>query len=164
MTESINPGGAAISVGGSAASGKSSTGGLAVSGLVVGSFTPGANSTVVGSQVVTKQPDEEVAWLTKMDVRVLLDGDISGARAGRDMYVGIFLAALVGLICLVAATWDEIFTQGKWGWAIWIALMIFIVGGSGVGAVITMVKLHRVSNDSAYSNLIERLQKHFGIK
>jgi hypothetical protein len=99
-----------------------------------------------------------------MDVRVLLDGDISGTRAGRDMYLGIFLAGLVGLISLIVATWDEIFTKGEWGWAIWIGLMIGIVGGSGVGAVICILKLGKVSKNSAYSNLIDRLKKHFGIK
>jgi hypothetical protein len=99
-----------------------------------------------------------------MDVRVLLDGDISGARAGRDMYLGVFLAGLVGLIGLIVATWDEIFAKGQWGWAIWIVVMILIVGGSGVGATICIVKLCKVSKDSAYSSLIDRLKKHFGIK
>ena len=80
------------------------------------------------------------------------------------MYLGVFLAGLVGLIGLIVATWDEILTKGKWGWAIWIVLMILIVGGSGVGAAICMRKLSNVSKNSAYSNLIDRLKRHFGIK
>lgn len=128
------------------------------------SYTPNANTTVVLSSVISHLPDEELAVLRKMEFQVLLDGDIAGARAGRDMFLGFLISGMIGLIGILATTdWGEVFTKGKWGTAIWAAVMFAIVLASAVGAAICANRQHRVSQDSAYSSLISRLQKHFGI-
>jgi hypothetical protein len=128
------------------------------------SYTPNANTTVVGSSVISHLPDEECAVLKKMEFQVLLDGDIAGAKAGRDMFLGFLISGLIGLIGLLATTnWDEVFTKGEWGAAIWTAVMFAIVLASAGGWVIYAIRKHKVSQSSAYSELIGRLQKHFGI-
>jgi hypothetical protein len=128
------------------------------------SYTPNANTTVVGSSVINRLPDEELAGLRKMEFQVLMDGDIAGARAGRDMFLGFCISGIIGLIGLVATTdWGEVFTKEKFGTAVWAAVMFAIVVASAVATVIYARRHHKVSQDSAYSALIGRLQKHFGI-
>jgi heme exporter protein D len=119
---------------------------------------------VVGSSVISHLPDEELAVLRKMEFQVLLDGDFAGARAGRDLFLGFLISGMIGLIGLLATTdWGEVFTKGKWGTAVWAAVMFAIVLASAVGAAIYAIRQHKVSQNSAYSSLISRLQKHFGI-
>jgi heme exporter protein D len=119
---------------------------------------------VVGSSIVSRLPDEELAVLRKMEFQVLLDGDIAGARAGRDMFLGFLIGGIIGLIGLMATTdWGEVFTKGKWGTAVWAAVMLAIVVASAVGTAIYAIRQRKVSQDSAFSSLISRLQKHFGI-
>lgn len=158
MNQPSNPGNMGIPVGGADVGGRQ-----AGSAFAESPYTPGANSTVVATQVIEIRPNEVVAALAEIDLRVLLDGDASGARADRDMYLGILSTALVGLIGLIAATWDDIFTKGQWGWAIWVAVMLLIVGGSGFGAAICETKRRKVSKNSAYSSLIGSLKKRLGI-
>lgn len=127
------------------------------------SYTPNANTMVVGTSVISQLPDEELAVLRKMEFQVLLDGDIAGARAGRDMFLGFLISGLIGLIGLLATTdWTEVFTKGKWGSAVWATVMFSIVLASAVGTAIFAIRQRGVSQNSAYSSLIGRLQKHFG--
>jgi len=64
---------------------------------------------------------------------------------------------------LATANWHEVFTKGEWGTAVWAALMFAIVLAAAVGVAINAHRLNKVSKDSAYSSLISRLKKHFGI-
>jgi len=131
---------------------------------LIASYTPNANTTVVGSSVISHLPDEELAGLRKIEFQLLLDGDIAGARAGRDMFLGFFISGIIGLFGLLATTeWGEVFKSGKWGTAVWAAVMFAIVLASAVGATICAIQQHKFSKDSAYSSLIDRLQWHFGI-
>ena len=75
------------------------------------SYTPNANTTVVGSSFVSHRPLEELAVLSKMELQVLLDGDIAGARAGRDLCLGISASGVIGLIGLLAL--GGVFATGK---------------------------------------------------
>jgi hypothetical protein len=119
---------------------------------------------VVGTTVISRLPDEERALLSKVECEVLLDGDIGAARAGRDMFLGFLISGLVGLIGLLATPdWHDVFTNGKWGTAVWVGVMFAIVLASVVGAVINRGRLSKVMRESAYSNVIGRLKKHFGI-
>ena len=139
-------------------------GSLHVTGAAVASYTPNANTVVVGSTVISRRPDEELALLSKVECQVLLDGDIGGAKAGRDLFSGFLISGLIGLIGLLAtAHWHDVFTNGNWGTAVWAAVMFAVVFGSLVGVAINALRLKKVSRDSAYSNLINRLKKHIGI-
>ena len=61
-------------------------------GSPTASYTPNANTVVVGSTVISRLPDEERALLSKVEFEVLLGGDVSGARAGRDMFLGFLIS------------------------------------------------------------------------
>lgn len=157
MSQSTNPGGGNVPIPGQGLGGQANPG-------ISASFTPtNANTLLVGNQVIKIQPDEEVVALTEMGFRVLLEGDVGGTRAGRDMCLGFFISGLVGLIGLIAATWNDIFSKGEWGWAIWIVVMLAIVAGSAVGAAICGYRHYKILNDSPYSNLVTKLKKHFGM-
>ena len=98
------------------------------------SYTPSANTTVVGSSIISHLPDEELAGLRKMEFQLLLDGDISSARAGRDLFLGFLISGMIGLIGLVATTdWGDVFTKSKPAAAIWAAVMFAIIVASAVG-------------------------------
>jgi hypothetical protein len=118
----------------------------------------------MGSLIAFRRPDEKVTHLQKIEVQMLLDGDVAGARAGRDMSLGFCISAMIGLISLLATVdWSEVFTKGRWGAALWAALMLAIVLASAIAAVIFEVRRHELVEDSAYSSLIGRLREDFGI-
>lgn len=134
-------------------------------GPATASYTPNANTVVVGTTVISRLPDEERALLSKVECEVLLDGDIGAARAGRDMFLGFLISGLIGLIGLLAtANWHDVFANGEWGTAVWAGLMFAIVLASAVGAAIEGRRLSKVMRESAYSSVIRRLKKHFGLE
>jgi hypothetical protein len=113
---------------------------------------------------MSPRPDEELAGLSKIEFQVLLGGDITSARAGRDLFLGFLISGIIGLAGLLATTnWADVFTKDKWGTAVWAAVMLAIVVASAVGAVIFTIRQYKISRDSAYSNLIVRLKQHFDI-
>lgn len=129
------------------------------------SYTPNANSIVVGSSTISHLPDEELYGIRKMEFQLLLDGDVSGARGGRDLCLGFLISGIIGFLGLVATVdWNEVFTKNHRAPAGWAGVMFAIVAASAVGATICEIKRRRTKQDSAYSSLIERLRSHFGIQ
>jgi hypothetical protein len=164
MSQPTNPAsGHAPSPGDSAAGHAASTFAQTVAGMLK-NYTPNANTTVLGSSIIRKLPDEELGALTKMDFQVLLAGDKSELKSGRDLCLGFLISGLLGLGSLATTVdWVVVFTKNEWGTALWAVLMLLVVGASASGAFIYGREARRASTDSPYSSLIYRLKKHFGI-
>jgi hypothetical protein len=115
-----------------------------------------------GSLHVARLPDENLATLSRVEYQVLRDGEVSEARAGRDLCVGFLGSAVIGLIGLIATIdWDAAFHQARKAPFIWTGLLSAIVFASACGALIYHRRYTRTRKNSAYSDLMKRLADQF---
>ncbi len=122
----------------------------------------GPASFEAGSLHVARRPDENLATLSRVEFKVLQDGEVNESRAGRDLCLGFFGSALVGFIGLIATIdWDAAFHFGHKGPFVWTALMFAITLSSACGTLIYHRRYNRTRNNSAYSDLMKRLTDHF---
>ena len=97
-------------------------------------------------------------------MEVLLDGETNPARAGRDLCLGVFGSGIFGLIALIATVdWSAAFKNASWGPFIWVSLQLGATLASGVGAAIYQSAYARKQGNSAYADVMGRLQGHFSI-
>jgi hypothetical protein len=126
--------------------------------------TPPTQGYNASSLVVPPRPDEFGFPLREDEFRTLCDGEINEARAGRDLYIGSCIGALVGLAGVVATTdWDTTWQPGRRGWFL-VSLVVLLSAsvGSAVGVCIHQARLTRTRNDSSYSRLKKRISDWFG--
>lgn len=122
----------------------------------------GKATFVAQSSHVTQLPDENLATLSRMEFQVLLDGEVSEAKAGRNLCLGVFGSAIIGLIGLVATVdWDAAFKQTRKAPFVWTALLFAIALASFCGALIYHLRYRNTHDSSAYSTLMKRLSDHF---
>ena len=115
-----------------------------------------------GTLHVSRRPDEALATLSRVEFQVLLDGEVNQARAGRDLCLGFFGSAVIGLIGLIATVdWDTTFSKAQKGPLIWAGILFAIIVSSALGALIYHMRYCRTRKDSAYSDLMARLADHF---
>jgi hypothetical protein len=108
---------------------------------------------------VTRLPDENLATLSRVEFKVLQDGEVNEAKVGRDLCLGFLGSAVFGFIGLVATIdWGASFHLGIF---IWPALLFAVVLASACGALIYHRRYTRTLKDSAYSDLMKRLADHF---
>jgi hypothetical protein len=114
------------------------------------------------SLVVSARPDEIGFPLREDEFQILLEGDVSEARAGRDLCVGSCLTALLGLLGVVAtADWATVVQQErKLPLVICIAL-VGIAAGCGVGSTIYHRRVITTRHNSTYSHLVTRVSEWF---
>lgn len=111
---------------------------------------------------VSQLPDENLATLSRMDFQVLRDGEVSEAKAGRDLCLGFLASSIVGIIGLIATVdWDTTIHQARKGPFLWTGLLLAIASGSAIGAIIHHIRLGHMKKHSAYSTLMKRLADHF---
>jgi hypothetical protein len=114
------------------------------------------------SSHVTRRPDENLATLRQVEFRVLLDGEVNQARAGRDLCLGFLGSAAIGFIGLIATVdWDTAFHQAHKAPFVWTALLFAIILSSACGTLIYHRRYERTRKTSAYSDLMTRLTEHF---
>lgn len=125
--------------------------------------TPPAEGYHASSVIVPPRPDEYGFPLREDEFQTLCEGEINEARAGRDLYVGSGVGALVGLVGVLATTdWDTTWKPGRRGWFLSCLVILFsAVIGSVVGACIHQARLTRTRNDSSYSRLRKRISEWF---
>jgi hypothetical protein len=112
---------------------------------------------------VTRRPDENLAMLSRVEFTVLKDGEVSEARAGRDLFVGFLGSAIVGFLGLIATIdWDATFRMRNWAPFIWTGLLFAVALAAATGAFIYNKRYKRTVNSTAYSDLMKRLSDHFG--
>jgi hypothetical protein len=125
-------------------------------------YTPTGNTFPIQTSIMAAQPDVKLAPLSKVELEVLLDGETSPARAGRDLCLGVFFSGVFGLIALIATIdWSAAFKDARWGPFIWVAVQFGATLASGVGAAIYQSAYARKQSNSAYSDVVERLKGHF---
>src|ERR1700730_4945517 len=124
-----------------------------------------ANYNAGGVLIVQPRPDEPAFLLRKDDFLTLCEGDISGARASRDICIGISCTAVVGFIgALAAVDWDTIWKSGHLKIAVLVILLMLLLissSGSAVGALIHHLRLKRTLESSPYSRVKTRLLKEY---
>ena len=114
------------------------------------------------SLIVTPRADELGFALRKDEFETLCDGETSDSRAGRDLYLGMFFGAVVGLVGLVATTdWDAVLHQERKGPLVLVAILIALAAGPGVGAIVQQRRYTRTRNDSPYARLRKRISQYF---
>lgn len=115
------------------------------------------------SLVVPPRPDECGFPLREDEFQTLCEGEISEARAGRDLCIGSGVGALVGLAGVLANTdWDTIWQPGRRGWFVTsLVILLSAVVGSVAGVCIYQARLVRTLNDSSYSRLKKRISDWF---
>ena len=115
--------------------------------------------------IVARSRGEEIGYtLTKDEFQTLSEGEISEARAGRDLCIGAFIAGGIGfLACLLNNDWDNFFKPDHphMLYLCITAVHILIVGGSGVGWIVYQSRMDRTKSNSPYSRLKKRLEDWF---
>jgi hypothetical protein len=111
--------------------------------------------------VVSRLPDEVGVAVRRDQFDILCEGGIGEARASRDLCLGIFFGAVIGIGGVLATTeWDNVWKpEHRGSFILWGVILLIMVSGSGVGAIIYGVRLWRTRGNSAYSRLVERLKK-----
>lgn len=122
----------------------------------------GSATFEAGSLHVARLPDENLAMLSRVEFKVLRDGDPNEARAGRDLCLGFLGSAAFGFVGLIATIdWNGAFHLGQRAPFIWTGLLFTMAFASAFGAVIYHRRYKRTLNNSAYSDLMKRLADHF---
>jgi len=112
---------------------------------------------------VAQLPDENLATLSRMEFQVLQDGEINGAKAGRDLCLGFLVSGAIGLVGLFATVdWNGAFHNVHLAPFLFTGLLLAITAASGLGAWIYHRRFKSVQKSSAYSTLMTRLRNHFG--
>jgi hypothetical protein len=111
-----------------------------------------------GRLITFPLPDEVAVPLRKDQFDTLCEGGVADARASRDLYLGFFFGALVGLVGILATTDDTVWNpERRGGFLFWLLFLVVIVSGSAVGAGICWVRLWRTRTNSPFSRLRDRL-------
>jgi hypothetical protein len=122
----------------------------------------GPGSFAAQSLHVTRQPDEILATLSRVEFRVLQDGEVNQAQAGRERCLGFLVSAVIGIVGLIATVnWDAAFHQVDWAPFVFTGLLFAVAISSGIGACIYHGRHKRTRENSAYSDLMKRLTDHF---
>lgn len=133
-------------------------------GLPNPSYTPTGNTFPVHRSVISVQPDEPLAPLSKVQFQVLLDGETNSVRSGRDLCLGIFASGLYGFIALILTVdWSSAFKGAKWAPFVWTGVLLAATTAAGVGAGICQLIHWRKGKTSAYSAVMEYLRGHFSM-
>lgn len=122
-----------------------------------------SNNFTVGSTVVPSSTAEIAFALREEQFQMLCEGESSTDRSGRDLCIGLFVGALVGIAGIVATIdWDFIWKpEHRTNFIFSSAILLFIASGSLVGIVISCIKLYRTSKKSSYSRLKDRIESFF---
>lgn len=110
-----------------------------------------------GSLRVLQRPDEIVATLTRLEFRVICDGDTSSIKTLRDMFLGFFVSAVIGLLSIwVSANQQnlEMPTIAKIVFATMILVSIIL-------ALAFQLQMQTKVSSSAYAELMRALKTHF---
>jgi hypothetical protein len=129
---------------------------------------PNQSAQVQGSYhasalVVPPRPDEVGFPLRQDEYETLCEGELSEARANRDLSFGIFVGACVGLCGVLATTdWSTIWQPEKrWPFLAWSVVLLTITVASGIAAIIYHWRLRRTRTNSPYSRLTKKITAWF---
>jgi hypothetical protein len=117
----------------------------------------------VGTTVVMPLPAERAYPLRELDFLTLCDGTSGSERAGRDLYIGLFISAAVGIAGVVsAADWKGAFGQQDW----WILgpflVLVIMAAGSAVGCVLHWKRMGQ--ENTPYTRLKQAILDFFELQ
>jgi hypothetical protein len=117
----------------------------------------------VGSVVTNPRPSDFGFPIRKDEFEILCEGEISEARAGRDLYIGSCVGGVVGLLGVLATTdWTTIWQpERRVAFVVWGAILLIIVAASAAGACIHQQRLTRTLRTSPYSRLRSIISAYF---
>jgi hypothetical protein len=112
----------------------------------------------VGSTIVPELPAERAFPLKNSDFLTLCDGNTGNEKAGRDLCIGLFGGAIVGLIGLVySLEIPEALTKRSVFWS-FIALVVMLAG-SLAGGIVCQVRISR--ENTPYTRLQKVITSFF---
>jgi hypothetical protein len=116
-----------------------------------------------GSLIVQPRPNEFPFPMRESEFQILCEGEISEARAARDLYIGICIGAVVGLVSVFATTdWSTIWQpERRWPFCVFVVILFMLFAGSVVGICIHHARLKRTRGNSPYSRLKRHVEQWF---
>jgi len=121
--------------------------------------TPATHGYNASSLVVSPRPDEVGFPLREDEFQILCEGEVTHARASRDLYIGACIGALVGLVSVLATTdWTTIWQpQRRVRFLVFLLILCSIGAASAIGICIHQSRVTRTRNNSPYSRLQKRI-------
>lgn len=122
-----------------------------------------ATTFTVGSTVVQPSSAEIAFPLREEQFLMLCEGESSTDRSGRDLSIGLFCGALVGIAGVLAAVdWNFVWKpEHRTLFILSSVILSLVTSGSLVGIIICWLRLRRNRNDSSYSRLKRRIDDFF---
>lgn len=115
-----------------------------------------------GSLVAYPRPDEVVVPLRRDEFDILREGGASSEEASRDLYIGIGVTAVVGLIGILATMdWGNAWQAGHRTWVLPFLVLLVATAGAFVGAAIYHLRSQKTLINSPFSRLSARLSNWF---
>jgi hypothetical protein len=116
----------------------------------------------LGSFVTTRRPDEFLTNISEAEHQIILGAEVSEAKSGRDLCLGISAAAFVGLIGLLATTdFDTAMHQARKAPFYWALALALLTATPLFAAVVYHLRYHRTRSNSPYSRLMQRIAEDF---
>ena|SRR5579859_595956 len=124
---------------------------------------PAPPNFTVSSTVVAPSSAEFAFPLREDQFQTLCEGEMSTDRAGRDLCVGLFFGAVVGLVSVLATTdWATVWTPLRRSPFMWsLGILLVISAGSLFGTIVCWVRLWRTRKNSSYSRLKGKIEGFF---
>jgi hypothetical protein len=117
----------------------------------------------VGTTIVEPLPAERAYPLKNPDYLTLCDGADSKGRAGRDLYLGFFLSAVIGIVGMLSGVdWPTVFAQKKWMIMANFLVLVIIAAGSACGCGVHWNRMRR--EDTTYTRLKKTISDFFEVK
>jgi hypothetical protein len=114
----------------------------------------------VATTVVTPLPAERAYPLKNADFLTLCDGTNGKERAGRDLHIGFFVSAIVGIIGFVPSVdWQTAFAQRKWTPILGFLALVAIAAASACGCVLHWNRMRR--EDTPFTRLKKTISDFF---
>ncbi len=114
----------------------------------------------VATTVVTPLPAERAYPLTNADFLTLCDGTSGSERAGKDLYLGLFVSAIVGIVGLFSSVdWSAAIAQKTWMPQVCVLILASIAAASACGCAVHWKRMLR--EDTAYTRLERTISDFF---
>jgi hypothetical protein len=117
----------------------------------------------VGTTIVEPLPAERAYPLKNPDFLTLCDGMDGKERAGRDLHIGLFVSAIVGIAGLLSCVdWPTVFAQKKWMLLTCFLALVIICAASACGCAIHWNRMCR--ENTTYTRLKRTISEFFEVK
>jgi hypothetical protein len=114
----------------------------------------------VAATVVTPLPAECAYPLKNADFLTLCEGTSGSERAGRDLHLGFFVSAIVGVSGLVASVdWPTAIAQKRWTPVGCVVILVIIAAASACGCFLHWKRLRR--EDTTFTRLKKTISDFF---